>query len=157
VILASNNEHLEAGTCRRNEQLEAGACPQGQRASTAVPSAWTTPYHAEWQPSQVLDRRRRRRGPKVRQERGRAAWINRAKRTTRPGRSTPPRGARAAQSLVGLDVARVAAITGKRPGAVRVFTHRGLRRLAERLGADFPVRGNVASARGAYPTIASKT
>ena len=31
----------------------------------------------------------RRRGPKVRQERGRAAWINRAKRTTRCGR--PPR------------------------------------------------------------------
>ena len=36
--------------------------------------------------------------------------------------------------VVGLDVARVAAITGKRPGAVRVFTHRGLRRLTERLG-----------------------
>lgn len=59
--------------------------------------------------------------------------------------------------VVGLDVARVAAITGKRPGAVRVFTHRGLRQLAERLGADFPVRGKVASARDAYPTIASKT
>jgi hypothetical protein len=58
--------------------------------------------------------------------------------------------------VVGLDVARVAAITGKRPGAVRVFTHRGLRQLAERLGADFPVRGKVASARDAYPTIASK-
>jgi DNA-directed RNA polymerase specialized sigma24 family protein len=25
---------------------------------------------------------------------------------------------------------------GKRPGTVRVLTHRGLRRLAERLGAD---------------------
>jgi transposase len=35
------------------------------------------------------DCRRRRRGPQVRQERGRAAWINRAKRTARRGRSTP--------------------------------------------------------------------
>lgn len=43
--------------------------------------------------------------------------------------------------VVGLDVARVAAITGKRPGAVRVFTHRGLRRLTERLGADFLSEG----------------
>jgi len=32
--------------------------------------------------------------------------------------------------LAGLDVARVAAIVGKRPGAVRVLQHRGLRRLA---------------------------
>lgn len=34
--------------------------------------------------------------------------------------------------LAGLDVARVAAIVGKRPGAVRVLQHRGLRRLAAR-------------------------
>jgi hypothetical protein len=40
-----------------------------------------------------LDRRRRRRGPQVRQDRAPAAWINRAKRTLRPARSTPPRGA----------------------------------------------------------------
>jgi RNA polymerase sigma-70 factor, ECF subfamily len=38
--------------------------------------------------------------------------------------------------VAGLGVDRVAAIMGKRPGAVRVLTHRGLRRLAERLGAD---------------------
>jgi DNA-directed RNA polymerase specialized sigma24 family protein len=38
--------------------------------------------------------------------------------------------------MAGLEVARVAEIMGKRPGAVRVLTHRGLRRLAERLGAD---------------------
>jgi hypothetical protein len=38
------------------------------------------------------DRRRRRRGPQVRQERAPAAWINRAKRTLRRGRSTPPEG-----------------------------------------------------------------
>jgi RNA polymerase sigma-70 factor (ECF subfamily) len=38
--------------------------------------------------------------------------------------------------VVGLGVDRVAAIMGKRPGTVRVLTHRGLRRLAERLGAD---------------------
>jgi RNA polymerase sigma-70 factor (ECF subfamily) len=37
--------------------------------------------------------------------------------------------------VAGLDVDRVAAIMGKRPGTVRVLTHRGLRRLAERLGA----------------------
>jgi len=37
--------------------------------------------------------------------------------------------------VVGLGVDRVAAIMGKRPGTVRVLTHRGLRRLAERLGA----------------------
>jgi RNA polymerase sigma-70 factor, ECF subfamily len=35
----------------------------------------------------------------------------------------------------GLDVAEVARIVGKRPGAVRVLAHRGLRRLAQRLGA----------------------
>jgi RNA polymerase sigma-70 factor, ECF subfamily len=36
--------------------------------------------------------------------------------------------------VAGLGVDRVAAIMGKRPGTVRVLTHRGLRRLAERLG-----------------------
>jgi RNA polymerase sigma-70 factor (ECF subfamily) len=45
--------------------------------------------------------------------------------------------------VAGLDVQRVAAIMGKRPGTVRVLTHRGLRRLAERLGADGRVRGVV--------------
>jgi RNA polymerase sigma-70 factor, ECF subfamily len=44
--------------------------------------------------------------------------------------------------VAGLDVERVAAIMGKRPGTVRVLTHRGLRRLAERLGAD-RIRGVV--------------
>jgi RNA polymerase sigma-70 factor, ECF subfamily len=38
--------------------------------------------------------------------------------------------------VAGLEVNRVAEIMGKRPGTVRVLTHRGLRRLAERLGAD---------------------
>jgi len=37
--------------------------------------------------------------------------------------------------VAGLDVARVAAIVGKRPGTVRVLGHRGLRRLAELLGS----------------------
>jgi RNA polymerase sigma-70 factor, ECF subfamily len=45
--------------------------------------------------------------------------------------------------VAGLDVGRVATIMGKRPGAVRVLAHRGLRRLAERLGADARVRGVV--------------
>ena len=37
--------------------------------------------------------------------------------------------------VAGLEVNRVAEIMGKHPGTVRVLTHRGLRRLAERLGA----------------------
>ncbi len=47
--------------------------------------------------------------------------------------------------VAGLDVAQVADIVGKRPGAVRVLAHRGLRRLAERLGADLSTsrRGGV--------------
>ena len=45
--------------------------------------------------------------------------------------------------VAGLEVAQVAAITGKRPGNVRVLTHRALRRLAERLAADTRVRGAV--------------
>lgn len=36
--------------------------------------------------------------------------------------------------VAGLDVAQVARIVGKRPGAVRVAAHRGLRALAARLG-----------------------
>jgi RNA polymerase sigma-70 factor, ECF subfamily len=42
--------------------------------------------------------------------------------------------------VAGLGVDRVAAIMGKRPGTVRVLTHRGLRRLAERLGDDGRMR-----------------
>ncbi|HEV8648601.1 MAG TPA: RNA polymerase sigma factor [Actinomycetes bacterium] len=38
--------------------------------------------------------------------------------------------------VAGLDVAHVAEIVGKPPGTVRVLAHRGLRRLAERLGQD---------------------
>jgi RNA polymerase sigma-70 factor, ECF subfamily len=45
--------------------------------------------------------------------------------------------------VAGLDVAQVARIVGKRPGAVRVLAHRGLRRLAERLAAQAPERGGV--------------
>jgi RNA polymerase sigma-70 factor, ECF subfamily len=43
--------------------------------------------------------------------------------------------------LGGLEVAEVARIVGKRPGAVRVLAHRGLRRLARRLEAAGLVRG----------------
>jgi RNA polymerase sigma-70 factor, ECF subfamily len=42
--------------------------------------------------------------------------------------------------VAGLDVAEVARIVGKRPGAVRVLAHRGLRRLARRLAATEPAR-----------------
>jgi RNA polymerase sigma-70 factor (ECF subfamily) len=45
--------------------------------------------------------------------------------------------------VAGLGVAQVAAITGKRPGNVRVLTHRALRRLADRLAAEPRVRGAV--------------
>jgi RNA polymerase sigma-70 factor (ECF subfamily) len=45
--------------------------------------------------------------------------------------------------VAGLEVQRVAEIMGKRPGTVRVLTHRGLRRLAERLGADARIRRMV--------------
>lgn len=37
--------------------------------------------------------------------------------------------------IAGLDVERVAGVIGKRPGTVRVLSHRGLRRLAERMDA----------------------
>jgi len=40
--------------------------------------------------------------------------------------------------VAGLEVRQVARIVGKRPGAVRVLAHRGLRRLAQRLGAGRP-------------------
>jgi RNA polymerase sigma-70 factor (ECF subfamily) len=42
--------------------------------------------------------------------------------------------------VAGLEVQRVADIMGKRPGTVRVLTHRGLRRLAQQLGTDGQVR-----------------
>ena len=37
--------------------------------------------------------------------------------------------------VAGMDVAMVSAVTGKRPGNVRVLAHRGLRRLAEELAS----------------------
>ena len=45
--------------------------------------------------------------------------------------------------VASLEVAEVAAITGKRPGHVRVLAHRALRRLAARLGAPTRVKGAV--------------
>jgi RNA polymerase sigma-70 factor, ECF subfamily len=47
--------------------------------------------------------------------------------------------------VAGLEVADVAALTGKRPGNVRVLAHRALRRLAEQLGEGARVRGEVAA------------
>ena len=44
--------------------------------------------------------------------------------------------------VAGLEVGQVAAIVGKKPGTVRVLAHRGLRRLAERLGEQ-PGAGSV--------------
>ena len=47
--------------------------------------------------------------------------------------------------LGGLDVGRVAAIMGKRPGTIRVLQHRGLRRLAEHLdpAAELATEGSL--------------
>jgi RNA polymerase sigma-70 factor (ECF subfamily) len=46
--------------------------------------------------------------------------------------------------VAGLEVDQVARIIGKRPGAVRVLAHRGLRRLAERLVNDRPPMPDLA-------------
>jgi RNA polymerase sigma-70 factor (ECF subfamily) len=50
----------------------------------------------------------------------------------------PPEQAEAValRAIAGLDVAHVAAIMHKRPGAVRVLAHRGLRELARRLSEE---------------------
>jgi RNA polymerase sigma-70 factor (ECF subfamily) len=40
------------------------------------------------------------------------------------------------RAVLGLDVAAAAKVLSKRPGAVRMAAHRGLRRLAERLRSD---------------------
>jgi RNA polymerase sigma-70 factor (ECF subfamily) len=40
------------------------------------------------------------------------------------------------RAVVGMDVADVAEVVGKKPGAVRVLTHRGLQRLAQILAQD---------------------
>ena len=45
--------------------------------------------------------------------------------------------------VAGLDVAEVAAITGKRPGNVRVLAHRALRRLAAHLTHEAQIQGRV--------------
>ena len=47
--------------------------------------------------------------------------------------------------VAGLEVRQVARIVGKRPGAVRVLAHRGLRRLAKRLGAGRPTPAGPAA------------
>ncbi len=55
------------------------------------------------------------------------------------------------RAVVGLDVARVAEVVGKRPGTVRVLAHRGLKALASRLretaiespDQDLPARRTV--------------
>ena len=62
----------------------------------------------------------------------------RAGRGGRPPRR-PGRGI-VLRVVAGLGVDQVAAIMGKRPGTVRVLTHRGLRRLAERLGDGDRIR-----------------
>lgn len=52
------------------------------------------------------------------------------------GRLPPDQGeAVLLRYVAGLDVARTAEVLGKKPGAVRVATHRGLRRLATVLGS----------------------
>jgi len=48
------------------------------------------------------------------------------------------------RAVAGLDVADVARVLGKRPGAVRILAHHGLRRLAESLSAELPREGPAA-------------
>lgn len=48
--------------------------------------------------------------------------------------------------VVGLDVAEVAEVTGRTPGAVRVAVHRGLRRLRDRLAETGPATTPVTPA-----------
>ncbi len=61
-------------------------------------------------------------------------------------RALPPDQAEAVllRVVAGLDVSRVAGIMGKKPGAVRVLSHRGLRSLAQRLAAATAVPQLVA-------------
>lgn len=51
--------------------------------------------------------------------------------------------------VVGLDAKSAAEVLGKRPGAVRTSAHRGLRRLAELLGASYSQDGPGAKHRAA--------
>lgn len=61
-------------------------------------------------------------------------------------RALPPEQAElvALRVVVGLDVAEVAALTGRTPGSVRVAVHRALRRLGDLLGAEAPRRNGSA-------------
>ncbi|WP_031167765.1 RNA polymerase sigma factor [Streptomyces durhamensis] len=60
-------------------------------------------------------------------------------------RALPPDQAEAVllRVVVGLDGPAAARVLGKRPGAVRTATHRGLKRLARQLGADGEADGGV--------------
>jgi RNA polymerase sigma-70 factor (ECF subfamily) len=57
--------------------------------------------------------------------------------------------------VAGLDVAQVARIVGKSPGAVRVASHRGLRSLSARLGGDASVTVRATSRPRRIRTAAS--
>jgi RNA polymerase sigma-70 factor (ECF subfamily) len=57
--------------------------------------------------------------------------------------------------VAGLDVAKVAKIVGKSPGAVRVATHRGLRSLSARLDGDASVTGRATYRPRHFRTVAS--
>jgi RNA polymerase sigma-70 factor (ECF subfamily) len=54
--------------------------------------------------------------------------------------------------VMDLDAAGAAQVLGKRPGAVRMAAHRGLRRLADLLGRSGPVPPRGHSGRGVTPT-----
>ncbi|MFJ5261305.1 RNA polymerase sigma factor [Streptomyces sp. NPDC088387] len=65
-------------------------------------------------------------------------------------RSLPPDQAEAVllRVVVGLDGPAAARVLGKRPGAVRTAAHRGLKRLAERLGSGHGESGHGGSGGG---------
>ena len=59
--------------------------------------------------------------------------------------------------VVGFDVARTARVLGKRPGAVRVASHRGLARLRALLDVETGARRATAVTNGALPAIGRST
>jgi RNA polymerase sigma-70 factor (ECF subfamily) len=72
--------------------------------------------------------------------------------------SLPPDQAEAVllRAVVGLDAASAAAVLGKRPGAVRVAAHRGLRTLAKRLESGADAAGRPDASNGFPPQSAGK-
>ena len=59
--------------------------------------------------------------------------------------------------VVGLDAKSAAETLGKRPGAVRTAAHRGLKRLAELLGADHGPEDEIPAAGAELGAVPQQT